>query len=199
MSVDTHQTPKPKCLSKGQHTITRDCCTVGERRGAASALQTRSYLVLLVQGSWAVRAKEILLIEVFVFNVYRLCLPLLLVFKKDSSELFDIYPTHKVDAGKKAHSFLVIPLNSIRHQPSCWQLEGGCLVRSRTSEYSTASIQVLHRTLPCWTGLILPKTSHKESWGWKQISPLLVVSSIFNFKYGEMPHICHNYSTTGQI
>jgi hypothetical protein len=77
-----------------------------------------------MQRSWTSGSEEIFFIKVFVFNVYRFFLSLLLVFKNDSSELFDIYPTHKVKAGNKVDSLLVIALHSVKHQPSCWHSGG---------------------------------------------------------------------------
>lgn len=107
ISVDAHQTPKPKCFSERVTHSKKRLSRCWREERIACALQTCSYLVLLIQRSWAAGTEEILFIKIFVLNVYRLCLPLLLVLKKHPSELFDVCPTRKVDAGKRMHSFLV--------------------------------------------------------------------------------------------
>lgn len=141
MSTDTHEYLNQSAFPKGE-TKERSvlcsclCRAVGQKRRLPlhfkQGVPASSYLILLTQRSWTSGSEEVFFIKVFVFNVYGLFLSLLLVFKNDSSELFDIYPTHKVKAGNRVNSFLVTPLHSVKHA-------GGSGSDQGTREHSPAS------------------------------------------------------------
>lgn len=151
-----------------------------------------------MQRSWTPGSEEVFFIKVFVFNVYRLCLSLLLVFKNDSSELFNIYPTHKVDAGNKVDSFLMIAVHSVNHQPSSWHAGGGWPDQG-TREDSTASSPPAQSALLLLHSLSLRNlTSGKKFWGqkwslnyWRCLRAVnaRLITSISDM--GQMAHICH--------